>query len=72
MVRVRPEVLQSDEAILAVFGHEMHELNSLRQLFAEGGSMTSNQLRQLIQAPSGSLHQEAVRIGDLLAESIRP
>src|SRR5437667_3284782 len=28
--RIRPDILKSDEAIVAVFGHEMYELEKLR------------------------------------------
>ena len=33
---VRPDILKSDEAIVGVFGHEMHELEALRGLLKEG------------------------------------
>ena len=41
-VIIREDILASDEAIVAIFTHEMHELNALRQLFAaNNGSMPS-------------------------------
>ena len=72
LVRVRPEVLHSDEAILAVIGHEMHELSSLKKLFADnGGRLTHERLANLIQAPQGIVHQDAVRYGDELVRNRR-
>jgi hypothetical protein len=45
LVRVEQSVFESDEAIVAVLGHEMHELNSLRRLFEQSdGTMTYRQL----------------------------
>jgi hypothetical protein len=35
--RIGPDILNSDEAIVAVFAHEMNELEKLRPLLQEGG-----------------------------------
>lgn len=71
-IRIRPEVLRSDEAILAVFSHEIHEIQSLRTIFSEsGGAIRSGRLYELIQPPNGILHQEAVNIGDNLVRQLR-
>lgn len=60
-------MLISDEAIVATLGHEMHEINALRQLFQERGRMSSETLRGYLNSPSGVLHQEALRVeSDLL------
>jgi hypothetical protein len=71
-VRIRPEVLMSDEAIVAVLGHEMHELNALRLLFARNnGVQRSQELYLLIDSAHGVLHHEAVAAGDALVLSLR-
>jgi hypothetical protein len=72
-VRLNPEVLASDEAIVAVIGHEMHELNALRRLFAEsGGSMSVRQFRRLvIEGVPGNLHDQAWDVSDNLVGAMR-
>ena len=72
-VRVNPVVLESDEAIVAVFGHEMHELNSLRALFeANGGAMRAGELARLIQEGiPRNLHDEAWDVADRLVNAMR-
>jgi hypothetical protein len=71
-VRVRAEVLESDEQIVAVFAHEMHEINSLRRLFEEGGSMTGGQLGRLInQGIKGNLHDQAWDAADAAVRRLR-
>ena len=71
-VKIRPEVLASDEAILAVFAHEMHELKALREIFANrGGVMRSGELFYLIHHVVGAVHQEAVEVGDEFVISLR-
>jgi uncharacterized Zn-binding protein involved in type VI secretion len=72
-VRVSDEILDSDEAIVAVLGHEMHELNGLRKLFDEnGGQMPASQLHRAI-APGfkGNLHDEAWDVADDLVNKMR-
>lgn len=72
-VRLNPEVLNSDEAIVAVMGHEMHELNSLRRLFEEsGGQMTAGRLHNLIrEGVPGNLHDQAWDVADELVSKMR-
>jgi hypothetical protein len=72
-VRLNPEVLNSDEAIVAVMGHEMHELNSLRRLFEEaGGQMTAGRLHNLIrEGVPGNLHDQAWDVADELVGKMR-
>jgi hypothetical protein len=72
-VRVNPVVLESDEAIVAVFGDEMHELNSLRALFeANGGAMRAGELSRLIkEGIEHNLHDEAWDVADRLVAAMR-
>jgi hypothetical protein len=70
-VRVQESVLASDEAILAVFGHEMHEVNALHAILQERGAIPVGELHQLINSETGILHLEAVKVGDKLVLQLR-
>jgi Domain of unknown function (DUF4157) len=72
-VRLSDEVLKSDEAIVAVMGHEMHELNSLRELFEKaGGRMRARRLHDLIrEGVPGNLHDQAWDVADDLVSRMR-
>ena len=72
-VRLSRNVLNSDEAIVAVIGHEMHELNKLRELFEQGdGFMRADRLYRAI-APGfkGNLHDQAWDVADELVKTMR-
>ena len=58
----------SDEAIVALIAHEMHELNNLRILFEEnGGVMPAGRLSNLIsEGIAGNLHDQAWDVADNL------
>jgi hypothetical protein len=69
-VRIRPYVLESDEVIVAVLAHEMHEINALRQMLALK-VMTAAEFNEITN-PSGTLHREAWRAGlDLIIRRMR-
>ena len=70
-VRIQQGVLASDEAILAVFGHEMHEINALRTILQERGAIPAGELFNLINGQSGRLHLDAVAVGDKLVLQLR-
>ena len=72
-VRLSRDVLNSDEAIVAVIGHEMHELNALRKLFEEGGGqMRADDLYRAIAAGRpGNLHDQAWDVADALVKAMR-
>ncbi len=72
-VKLSRDVLNSDEAIVAVIGHEMHELNGLRALFeANGGSLPAARLHWLITPGNkGNLHFQAWDKADELVEKMR-
>jgi hypothetical protein len=72
-VRLNPEILASDEAIVAVIGHEMHELNGLRRLFEEaGGQIRRVRLARLIrEGEPGNLHDQAWDVADQWVAKLR-
>jgi len=76
-VRINAELLKSDEALVAHLGHEMHELNALREIFeASGGSIQAKRLNQLIgtRAEGGlpnNLHEQAWDVADRLVYDMR-
>ena len=72
-VRLSRGILNSDEAIVAVIGHEMHELNALRKLFDEnGGHMLALDLhRAIVPGRRGNLHDQAWDVADKLVTGMR-
>jgi RHS repeat-associated protein len=70
-VRIRKYVLISDEAIVATLAHETHEINALRTLFQHFGSLSAETLRDLLNAPFGTLHREALRIESYLLSKMK-
>jgi hypothetical protein len=58
---IHPEVLESDEAIVAVFQHEMFELAELREVFmANKGRMDASDYgRQVSIGRKGNFHDQA-------------
>jgi hypothetical protein len=73
VVRVSDSVFQSDEAIVAVLSHEMHELNELRRIFAEsGGTLSMQRLHNLINPGiARNLHDQAWDVADKLVLAMR-
>jgi hypothetical protein len=62
-VRIRSEVLASDERTLHVFAHEMHEVNALRALFRERETIPGERLIFLVwPGQPDNLHAEANRV----------
>lgn len=72
-VRIRPAVLESDEAIIAVLAHEVYEITRLRACFeAKGGALQAGEIYQLISPDvPRNLHHEAVECGDRLVHALR-
>lgn len=70
-VRVRPEVFRSDEAIVAVLDHEMHELGAIHAMLEERGRMTAGRIRALIDVRRGPLHSQAWDVADLHVRAMR-
>jgi len=69
--RVWPGILDSDEAIVAVFGHELFELSRLRPLL-ETGTVTIETFIALTRPGiPGNLHDQAWDWADELVERMR-
>jgi hypothetical protein len=75
-VRFNANILNSDESIVAHIAHEMHELNALRNIFAERGAMQARELNKLIATRrqgglAGNLHEQAWDMADHLVFKMR-
>ncbi len=65
VVRIRPEVLESDEAIVSTLRHEAHELENLEKLLSEN-DLTNSDVTSHIKARGGdNLHGQAWDVADL-------
>jgi hypothetical protein len=69
--RVWPGILNSDEAIVAVFAHEMFELERLRPIFEEGTTTIEAFIAQTRPGSPGNLHDQAWDRADELVERMR-
>lgn len=67
-VRIRGDVLRSDDQTLFVLAHEMHEINTLRDMFAARINIPGAELIALVRIDRpGNLHTQANRVaGDLV------
>lgn len=71
-VRLSQAILSSDEAIVAVISHEMHELHGLRALFDERETISALEIARLINpGHKGNLHDQAWDIADALISRMR-
>jgi hypothetical protein len=72
VVRIRSDVLDSDEAIVGVLQHEVHELASLREMMDEADGLTAREIAVSV-APrrAGNLHDQAWDIADLRVQVMR-
>jgi hypothetical protein len=57
-------LLHSDEGIVGIFAHEMHEVNALYEILQHDDVISLASLERLIQPPHGKLHQQAWSISD--------
>jgi hypothetical protein len=65
LIRVNPNILASDDAIIGTLAHELYEASALEAEFAiRGGTMDAGTLFTLIQAPYGQLHTAAWTYAD--------
>ena len=69
--RVWPGILKSDEAIVAVFSHEMHEILALRPHLESGELSIDDFIRHTEPGRSGNLHDEAWDVADRLVDVMR-
>ncbi len=66
------ELLSSDEAIVAVLAHEMHEINGLRAIFDERETIPATEVFRLITpGTKGNLHDQAWDVADELVGRMR-
>ena len=74
-VRVHPDILTSDEAIVGVFQHEMFELGELREAFFDsrkGLRMIADDYgNQIAENRAGNYHDQAWDSGDKLLLRMR-
>ncbi|HWU91286.1 MAG TPA: DUF4157 domain-containing protein [Kofleriaceae bacterium] len=71
-VKVSKDILDSDEAIVAVMAHEMHELDGLRKIFAERETIPVEELGRMINpGHRGNLHDQAWDVADRLVANMR-
>jgi hypothetical protein len=72
VLRLRADVLESDEAIVGVFSHEAFELTELRKVLPDGQALPAQRVFRLI-APGipGNLHCQAWDIADTNVRAMR-
>ena len=68
---IRPDILKSDEAIVGVFGHEMYELEALRDILKEGKTPIEHFIGHTCIDNPGNFHDEAWDYADKLVEKMR-
>ena len=72
VVKLRSTVLDSDEGILEILAHEMHEINSLREMFDQRDRIPGGELILLTEVGRpGNLHDEAWDVGARLLRRFR-
>jgi hypothetical protein len=69
--RVRPDILESDEAIVAVFAHEMYELERLRPILQEGETYIEQFIEHTRAGSPGNFHDEAWDVADAFVNRMR-
>jgi hypothetical protein len=70
-LRVWSGILSSDEAIVAVLAHEMHELGSLRPDLERDGIIIDDLVLNTEPGRPGNLHCEAWDVADKLVNQMR-
>jgi hypothetical protein len=68
---LRKDILGSDEAIVAVIGHEMFELEAMRNAFAEKGAPIEHWLAEARPDNEGNFHWQAWDYADELVARMR-
>ena len=68
---IRPDILESDEAIVAVFAHEMYEIEILRPILMEGKTSIEDFNKHTRPGLARNLHDEAWEIADAMVEHMR-
>ena len=68
---IRPDVLEIDEAIVAVIAHEMYELEELRPLLLEGKTSIKDIIWHSRPGVPGNLHDKAWDVADTFVERMK-
>ena len=68
---IRPDILESDEAIVGVFGHEMYELEALRTILSKGKTPIEHFIGHTRPDNAGNLHDQAWDYSDKLVAQMR-
>ena len=68
---IREDVLRSDEAIVAVIGHEMFELEAMRRAFGDKGAPIERWLAESYPDNEGNFHWQAWAYADELIAKMR-
>ena len=69
--RIRPDILASDEAIVAVLAHEMYELEMLRPLLQQNGMSIEEFGGHTRPGDPGNFHDEAWDWADVMVERMK-
>lgn len=71
-VKISRDILSSDEAIVAVIAHEMHEINGLMRLFESRETIPAEEIYRLIKPGiKGNLHDQAWDVADEVVTRMR-
>ena len=70
-IRIWPGILKSDEAIVAVLSHEMHETLTLRPFLERGDLSIDDYIMHTESARPGNLHDEAWDVADRMVDRMR-
>jgi hypothetical protein len=69
---IRPDILESDEAIVAVFAHELHEIEGFRRIVGRRGWISFEEfVAHHAWDNPGNLHDEGLDIADALVRRMR-
>lgn len=64
---VHPEVLESDDAIIWYFRHDLHEITQLKEILDAGRMRFRDFIFHVMPDNRGNLHDEAIRLADEVA-----
>ena len=68
---IRKDIMKSDEAIVAVMGHEMYELEEMRKAFGENGAPIEHWLAEAHPDREANFHWQAWDYADTLVAKMR-
>lgn len=68
---IRKDIMSSDEAIVAVIGHEVYEIDAMRNAFGEKGAPIEHWLAAADPDNEGNFHWQAWEYADELVAKMR-